>query len=109
MKKIAFILTIIAITFASCSSFKPADKPTSQKPTAWEYKVVKIADKDVLTQNTTINTLSLEGWELINTYTEISTSIGRSGYSEYINVHTTNINFIFKRALSSLSTTQPAE
>lgn len=109
MKKIAFILAIIAIAFTSCSHLKPVEKPTSQEPTAWEYKVVKITDKDELAQNTTINTLSLEGWELTNTYTEISTSIGRSGYSEYINVHTTTINFVFKRPLSTTISTQLAE
>ena len=109
MKKIAFILTIIAISFASCSPFKPVEKPASEEPKAWEYKVVKITDKDEATQNATINTLSLEGWELVNTYTEISTGIGRSGYSEYINVRTTSINMIFKRPQSAINATQPVE
>ena len=112
MKKIALILSIISFTFAlvSCTHTKPKSQTSAQEPTAWEYKIVKIKDKDELTQSTTINTLSLEGWELVNTYTEIGTSIGRSYSSgEYINVHTTTINFVFKRPLSTISAIQPAE
>ena len=110
MKKIAFIIALISFALVSCGKTEQTTNVEVKEPTAWEYKIVKLTNKDEATQHATINTLSLEGWELANTYTEIGTSINRSsGSNEYINVHTKSINYIFKRPLSGSNVAVPVE
>jgi hypothetical protein len=53
-------------------------------------------------QTSMLNKMGQEGWELVNTYTEIATAFPNFGNSEYVtglreNVRTSVINFVFKR------------
>lgn len=98
MKKIAILLSIIALAFVSCNN---AEEQASQQNTtsncAWEYKVIKLSGKELATQTEAINQLSREGWEMVDTFSQIGTSITSRGYSEYINVQTVAVSYVFKR------------
>ena len=103
MKKTLLVCGLIAATLVSCGS----------KDQKWEYKVVKVAGKDAEVmakygplvygdQTSMLNKMGQEGWELVNTYTEIATAFPNFGNSEYVtglreNVRTSVINFVFKR------------
>lgn len=78
----------------------------------WEYKVVKMAGKESTMKDftpmtfddpsETLNKMGKEGWELVDTYTEINTVHPNFGNEEYVtgireNTRTAILNFVFKR------------
>lgn len=94
------------------------------KPEMWEYKVVKVAGEDATImadygskvfqdQTHMLNKMGKEGWELVNTYTEIGTAFPNFGNSDYVtgireNTRTIVLNFIFKRrALKDATSPKP--
>ncbi len=103
MKKIILFITIIL--FCGCVEKK------------YEYKVVKVEpdneygaitmDVDPYPnsfkdQTQMLNKMASQGWELVDTYTEIMTRYPNFGNKEYVtgirtNTKTSAINFIFKR------------
>lgn len=101
MKKLIFIL-FAAVTLNACSS-----------KTQWEYKIVKVAGQEAEVipdftpmvfndQTKMLNTMGQDGWELVNTYTEINSAHPNFGNSSYVsgirmNTRTSVLNFIFKR------------
>lgn len=100
MKKLIFLFVVFV--FCSCNN-----------ETKWEYKVIKVAGQDAEEiakfsplvfndQTPMLNKMGGDGWELVNTYTETSTTHCNFGDSEYVtgirdNVRTSVLNFIFKR------------
>lgn len=100
MKKILLVFSLVAL-LASCSDTK------------WEYKVVKVAGKEAEQmadfgslvygdQTSMLNKMGQDGWELVDTYTEVGTAFPNFGSSEYVtglrdNHRTTVVNFVFKR------------
>lgn len=99
MKKVLFLF---AISFILCSC--GADK--------WEYKIVSVdaekADKffprEIKISNGDLNLFGKEGWELVDTYTDVETVHPNFGNEEYVsglqpNVRTSKITFIFKRKI----------
>ncbi|WP_300729917.1 DUF4177 domain-containing protein [uncultured Bacteroides sp.] len=103
MKRFIFI-SFTLLLFFSCSN-----------ETKWEYKVVKVAGQNAEVmedfapmvfndQTPMLNKMGQDGWELVNTYTEINTVHPNFGNSEYVtglreNTRTSVLNFIFKRPL----------
>ncbi len=100
MKKL-FVVFLCVIMMSSCGNSK------------WEYKVVKISGEEVSEYqpctfpdpSSALNNLGREGWELVSSYTETSSSFPNFGNSKYVtglreNVHTTTLNFVFKRKVS---------
>lgn len=103
MRKLLLICCVMATALVSCGT----------KNQSWEYKVVKVAGKDAEVmadygslvygdQTTMLNKMGNDGWELISTYTEVSTAFPNFGNSGYVtgireNVRTSVINFVFKR------------
>lgn len=89
--------------------------------TKYEYKIVRVTDEyEILglspsdtrlsanfgDQTELLNRMSDEGWELDEVYTETSTSYPNFGEPKYhtgikSNVHTSALNFIFKREKNS--------
>ena len=85
----------------------------------YEYKVVKVEpdnDFGAITmdvdpypnsfkdQTQMLNKMASQGWELVDTYTEIMTRFPNFGKEEYVtgirtNTKTSAINFIFKRVI----------
>ena len=109
MKK-ALILCCLVASLASCGS----------KTQTWEYKVVKVAGEDATLmadygskvfqdQTPMLNKMGKDGWELVNTYTEIGTAFPNFGNSDYVtgireNTRTMVLNFIFKRPAQKSNT-----
>ncbi len=76
----------------------------------WEYKIVKVVG-ETATDFTPrsfndptgqLNSLGEEGWELVDTYTEVETTHPNFGNSEYVtglqpNSRTSVVNFVLKR------------
>lgn len=103
MKVFKVLTLFVLVTLMSCSS----------KTAEFEYKVVKVVGKEAelmadygplifQDQEPMLNKLGSQGWELIDTYTEIGTkhpNYGNSGYVTGIrsNTRTTAVSFIFKR------------
>jgi len=103
MRKLLLICCVMATALVSCGT----------KNQSWEYKIVKVAGKDAEVmadygslvygdQTTMLNKMGKDGWELISTYTEVSTAFPNFGNSGYVtgireNVRTSVINFVFKR------------
>jgi len=100
MKKLVFILIIVLL--CSCNGTHK-----------WEYKIVKVAGKETekmadfsplkyADQTPMLNKMGEDGWELVNSYTETSTSFPNFGSGEYViglrdNTRTCVVSFIFKR------------
>ena len=103
MKVFKILILFIFVLFTSCSN----------KVTEFEYKVVKVVGKEAelmsdygplifQDQEPMLNKLGAQGWELIDTYTEVGTkhpNYGNSGYVTGIrsNTRTTAVSFVFKR------------
>ncbi|MBR6655610.1 MAG: DUF4177 domain-containing protein [Alistipes sp.] len=92
MKKIAIIISLIAMSLISCTS----NRPTGEN-IAWEYKILKVKKSEAAKTTEMLNEMSSKGWELVTSYSQIGTSIVKSGYSERIHVQTTIVSYVFKR------------
>ena len=92
MKKIAIIFSLIAMSFISCTSGHQAGENV-----AWEYEILKIKKSDAAKTTEMLNEMSNQGWELVTSYSQIGTSIVKSGYHERIHVQTTMVSYVFKR------------
>lgn len=111
MKRLLFVCCMIA-TLASCGN----------KNQAWEYKVIKVAGQDATImedygpkvfedQTQMLNKMGKDGWELVDTYTEIGSAFPNFGNKDYVtgireNTRTTVLNFIFKRQVRDQGTSQ---
>lgn len=108
MKRILILLVSLSLLFA-CT-------PATKEQTKWEYKTIKVVGKESESkylgseflpllfgdQTKTLNEMGQEGWELVNTYSEIETVHANFGNSDYVtgireNTRTCVIYFIFKR------------
>ena len=111
MKKTLLLCCMIA-TLASCGN----------ESQTWEYKVIKVAGQDAAVmedygpkvfedQTQMLNKMGKDGWELVNTYTEVGTAFPNFGNKDYVtgirqNTRTTVLNFIFKRQVKEQSSSQ---
>lgn len=113
MKKIFLLLAICLCILGGCNKSEEVQK--------WEYKVIEIGRPDldyysednewrkfnpVRIENPTdeLNALGKEGWELVATYTSVSTAFPNFGNHEYVtglqsNTRTHKVCFVFKRPL----------
>lgn len=98
MKRVLFICAIIVVALTSCNKTENAEQLSANNTGAWEYMVLKATDRDIASQTATLNQLSLQGWELVTTHSQIGTSIvKKNSYSEHINVQTTALYYVLKR------------
>ena len=95
MKKLLIVCSLIAMGLVSCHSIEKAD----EHKTAWEYKVLKIKGKGIKTQAAQLNELGLQGWELINLETEVTTNYTQGYGGASVNVGTCAINCVLKRPI----------
>lgn len=111
MKKTLLLCCMIA-ALASCGN----------ENQIWEYKIVKVAGQDAAVmedygpkvfddQSQMLNKMGKDGWELVDTYTEIGSAFPNFGNKDYVtgireNTRTTVLNFIFKRQVKEQSTSQ---
>lgn len=113
MKKIFLLLALCLSFLGGCNKSEEVQK--------WEYKVIEIGRPDldyyyednewrkfnpVRIENPTdeLNALGKEGWELVATYTSVSTAFPNFGNHEYVtglqsNTRTHKVCFVFKRPL----------
>ena len=117
MRKILFLLIALLFLVCSCSKKK------------FEYKIVRVTDSydffdpptykaqmavDFGDQSELLNRMAAENWELVDVYTETSTLYPNFGEPKYhtgikSNVHTSALNFIFKREKNSEETAKTPE
>ena len=99
-----FLILSIILSLSSCQNNKK-----------WEYKVVKISAQDysrtsyeakyrtnVFPNDSTLNSLGAQGWELTTSYLEVETAFPNFGNAEYVtglqpNVRPQDVVLIFKR------------
>ena len=98
MKKLLIICSLIAMGLVSCHSVEKVDEPK----TSWEYKVLKITGKGIKKQAAQLNELGLQGWEVINLETEITTNYPQGYGGTSVNVGTCAINCVLKRPIAGM-------
>ena len=98
MYRISLICALLALCLVSCKSQDDSLAANQPQSILWEYKVVKLTDLSPEQHMLTINEYGAQGWELVNTHSNIGTSVNVIQYGrEHINVRTTAMNYVFKR------------
>ena len=98
MNRISLICALLALCLVSCKSLDDSLAANQPQSILWEYKVVKLTDLSPEQHMLTINEYGAQGWELVNTHSNIGTSVNVIQYGrEHINVRTTAMNYVFKR------------
>lgn len=102
IQKILLSFALLA-TLTGCSS----------QPEKWEYKVLELTSENPAEkfmpsrfQNPTdmLNVMGQNGWELVDTYTDVHTVFPNFGNEQYLNgirenARTSAVHFVFKRPL----------
>ena len=106
------VAVVFVLSFASCNS--GSKKDDVQETTQWEYKVLRIEGfvannsypemrkNYLILKEDELNKLGKDGWELVDSYTELETVHPNFGNEKYVtglqpNVRSSELVLVFKR------------